>query len=151
MTMKEVLEGVKVLEGWANIKVLPEIEEKIDDISFIVKYNLYGDEYLIIGTRDGHTYEYGCYANLKFDSYNYLRNPVLKLTEVEGSLKKTGIAGKIKIDRAKEYIVVDKLIFAYVNDKKIEPTEILEYWRRDRWGEDQYMILLNNIRSRAWA
>ena len=27
--MKEVLEGVKVLKGWRNIEVLPEIEEKI--------------------------------------------------------------------------------------------------------------------------
>ena len=56
MTMKEVLEGVKVLKGWRNIEVLPEIEEKIDDISFIVKYSRYGDEYLVIGTRDGRTY-----------------------------------------------------------------------------------------------
>lgn len=142
-TMKEVLEGVKVLKGWRNIEVLPEIEEKIDDISFIVEYSRYGDEYLVIGTRDGRTYEYGCYANLKFEPHNYLRKPVLHITEIEGHVEKNGISGKI--EKRSDYIIADKLIFAYKNGIKLKPEDILEYLGADDWDTEQYMILLNEI------
>lgn len=149
-TMKEALGGVKVLNGWANIKVLPEIEEKVEDISFMVEYRRHGDEYLIIGTRDGDVYEYGCYENLRFNFCNYLRKPVLHLTEVEGHVERTGIAGKTKISRS-ECVIADELIFAYMNGKKLEPAEVLKYWRTDDWHVDQYLILLDEIRSRARA
>lgn len=149
-TIKEVLENVKVLEGWVDIKVLPEIEEKFEDILFVVEYRRYGDEYLIIGTRDGRVYEYGCYANLKFDFYDYLRKPVLHLTEVEGHVEKNGFAGKTEITRS-EWVIADEIVFAYANGEKLDPDEVLKYWRTDDWCVEQYTISLDILRSRARA
>lgn len=147
-TMKEALEGVKVLNGWVNIKVLPEIEEKFEDILFAAEYRRHGDEYLIIGTRDGGVYEYGCYENLRFNFYDYLRKPILHFTEVEGHVEITGVAGKTEIKKS-EALIADELIFAYANGEKLDRDEVLKYWRTDDWYVDQYYVLLDVLQSRA--
>ncbi len=75
---EEILKSVKVLRGWSNFNVIPKIDENIEDIWMMIKYQIHGDEYLLVGTRDGKKYIYGCYAHLNHaDLYSYLRKPRL--------------------------------------------------------------------------
>jgi hypothetical protein len=73
---EEILKSIEVLNGWGDYNVKPDVDERIEDIWMIIKYDIHGDEYLLIGTRDGKKYLYGCYEHLKTACfYNYLREP----------------------------------------------------------------------------
>ena len=63
ISMQKILNNVKVLEGWDGCNVEPRIEENPEEIWMLIKYSNHGDEYLVVGTRDGMMYEYGCYVN----------------------------------------------------------------------------------------
>ena len=77
-SIKEIIDNVKVLYGWDGANVLPEIEENPEDISVVVKYCDHGDEFLVIKTREGKTYEYGCYENRPYGSLEtFVRKPHL--------------------------------------------------------------------------
>lgn len=78
ISMQKILNNVKVLEGWDGCNVEPRIEENPEEIWMLIKYSNHGDEYLVVGTRDGMIYEYGCYVNLKgYDWMTFVRKPVL--------------------------------------------------------------------------
>ena len=76
--IEETLKAVKVLKGWKGLDVLPNVEEKVEDIWMLIKYSDHGDDFLIVGTRDGKRYAYGLYKNLRYsERYGYLRKPEL--------------------------------------------------------------------------
>lgn len=75
--IKEALENVKILKGWRGYDMLPKVEENHEDIWLLIKYQDHGDEFLVVGTRDGRRYEYGCYTNRDDSKCNkYERDPV---------------------------------------------------------------------------
>lgn len=77
-TILEKLEATKVLRGWKGLDVIPNVEEKPEDIWLLIKYDDHGDDFLVVGTRDGHLYNYALYVNRKYtDFYTYLRKPEL--------------------------------------------------------------------------
>lgn len=76
--VQEILEGIKVLNGWGGFNVTPEVDEKPEDIWMLILYDYHGDDFLMVRTRDGHDYEYGLYEHMKDSEFNiYARKPQL--------------------------------------------------------------------------
>lgn len=64
-----------ILGNYDKIKVIPEIEEKIEDIDLMIKYTNYGDEYLVVRSN-GKYYEYGWWqARIGHPDYEALDKP----------------------------------------------------------------------------
>lgn len=80
--MKNLIENklkeIEYLCSWENLNVLPEVEEKPEDIWLLIKYDDHGDDFLVVGTRDGKLYQYALYENMKYsECYHYVRAPKL--------------------------------------------------------------------------
>lgn len=80
--MKNLIENklneIEYLRGWKDLNVLPEVEEKLEDIWLLIKYDDHGDDFLVVGTRDGKLYQYALYENMKYSKYyHYVRAPKL--------------------------------------------------------------------------
>lgn len=84
--MKNTLENL-ILGNWGGIRLRAEIEEKLEDIDLIIKYNDHGDDFLVIRSN-GKYYEYGYWLNRKFQpeydviissqrDYGFIRKPKL--------------------------------------------------------------------------
>lgn len=72
------LESVEFLRGWKSLNTLPDVEEKPEDIWLLIEYDDHGDDFLVVGTRDGKLYQYALYTNRKFSEFNhYVREPKL--------------------------------------------------------------------------
>ncbi len=50
-----------VLHNWGGYDCNVELDENIKDISTFIKYDDHGDEFLVVGTKDGSWYEYGLF------------------------------------------------------------------------------------------
>lgn len=54
-----------ILGNWGGIRLKAEIDEKLEDIDLVIKYNDHGDEFLVVRSN-GNYYEYGWWLNRKF-------------------------------------------------------------------------------------
>lgn len=52
-----------ILGNWVDVTLKANIDEKIDDVKLAIKYSDHGDEFLLVRTNDGKTYEYGWWLN----------------------------------------------------------------------------------------
>lgn len=85
----KVLEGIKEINAWGGIKLIPQIEEKAEDIWLLVTYEDHGDDFVVVGTKDGKCYEYGYWLNRR-DFYpeltEWARKPMTYKKEDEYSV-----------------------------------------------------------------
>lgn len=82
----KALEGVKEINAWGGIKLIPQIEEKAEDIWLLVTYEDHGDDFVVVGTKDGKCYEYGYWLNrngFNPDWMNWVRRPITYKKEDE--------------------------------------------------------------------
>lgn len=84
--MKHTIENL-ILGNWGGIRLRAEIEEKLEDIDLVIKYNDHGDDFLVIRSN-GKYYEYGYWLNRNFQpeydevinsqrDYGFIRKPKL--------------------------------------------------------------------------
>jgi hypothetical protein len=64
--MGQALEDIKVLKGWRSMDLIPQIVEKEEDVWLIITYTDHGDDFALIGTKDGKYYEYGYFMNRRY-------------------------------------------------------------------------------------
>lgn len=143
--IKKILE--EELEVWGHANIIPNVEEKIEDVIGIVKYELYGDQYLVIITNDG-CFEYGYYLNLK--STYWYKYHCLRQTEegVDKGLISPCIAGKIKVVNDRIY-EADKFIVTVTKNgviRRWENNDVrCKFVKSDSWGENMYSISLKQF------
>lgn len=66
-----------ILTNWGGYNVKPNVEETDDEIKLMVLYEDHGDEFIIIRTKEGDTYEYGYYLNRPNGYWGFVREPKL--------------------------------------------------------------------------
>lgn len=155
------------LYAYGDICLKADIEESIDDIEIAVGYHNHGDHYIYVKTKEGATYDYGCFFNLKFeDNYEnineakYLRVPEM-FSIYEDS--KTHILSNELYFRFEELFqkshmsfgfdkIVSKEEAQYLFDSGIRTLESAfktgKYFNKDRYKKDfLYFLEKNGIDS----
>lgn len=84
--MKNTLDNL-ILGNWGGIRLKAEIDEKLEDIDLVIKYNDHGDDFLVVRSN-GKYYEYGWWLN---------RNDQPEYDEVINSQKDCGFVRKPKL------------------------------------------------------
>lgn len=137
--MKETKEIKELLEtslcDWNGNVFKLNIDENIENIIGIVKYESYGDEFVIIITNNG-TFEYGCYKDRRdLWSYDFIRPQT------------DDVCGKSKVDWG--YIEADEFKITVTRkgtirrweDDNVRCREV----RRDYYGEPIYRLSLTQF------
>lgn len=59
--INEILQ--KPIHCWNEMILKPEVDESIDSIWLVIRYNDHGDDFLLIGTKDGKFHRYGYFVD----------------------------------------------------------------------------------------
>lgn len=119
--MEETLNNVKVLKGWGGMNVLPEVEERPEDIWMLIKYSDHGDEFLVVGTRDGKVHEYACYVNRKYSEYGQYQRNVRLYKKIDGM---SSVSNKIFFEFERGF---KKSHMSFGYDRKCYSAEAAQY------------------------
>jgi len=137
--MKETKEIKELLEtslcDWNGYVFKLNIDENIEDIIGIVKYNSYGDKFIIVITNNG-AFEYGCYKDRPgLWSYDFIRP---QTDDVCGKSKVNW--GYIDADEF-EVTVTRKGTIRRWEDGNVRCREV----SRDEWGVPIYRLSLKQF------
>lgn len=122
------------LHTYGGLNLRADVEEKLDDIELGVLYSIHGDSYFLVKTKNGETFKYGYFVNLRSENDidrlgpEYVRKPEL--------FKKTRYTDFDQVEWAIDYFAKEETMLYSWRHKE---TKIYEDAKSAQWHFDHML------------
>ena len=139
----KVLENITEIKAWGGYRLIPQIDEKAEDIWFLVTYRDHGDDYVVVGTNDRKFYEYGYWLNrdrFNPDGVNWVRRPMTYKKEDTYSKLSNDIYHEFHYEfRERGWNSDRSKIYSSTYDAQLTFNHFLNYMKAKMEGDTMYL------------